>query len=519
MKSEMRRVRLDEKRLVDLEGRIVDLEKAKFVSTKKRGGGIELDPALSVESFLSGYFASSWYNKRVQKVIEKRGSNSIEECVKRLRNDVEEKVNALHKALRVALSHGLIPYQPSPKQYRFLMLPDKEAFFGGAAGGGKSDALLMGAIMFCHLPDYRAILFRKTLEDHKLSSGLIPRSKKWLRGKARWDGQSHVWTFPSGATISFGYLNNIDDHFRYQSSEYQYIGFDEVTHIPENQFLYLFSRLRRLESQMHIPLRLRGAGNPEGRYVQYVKRRYVDEETAEAPFVPARIEDNPGLDKESYIDSLSKLDPITRERLQNGNWDIADQGYMFRRDWFEIVEDYPKDCRLVRYWDKAATAPARGKDPDWTVGVLMTGKDGVFYIIDVQRFRGTPQTNENRIKRTAEMDGREVEIFMEQEPGSAGKSDIDHYARKILVGYAFREGVRNTGSKETRARPLSSAVEHGNVKLVRGSWNRDFLDECELFPYGDHDDQVDAASGAFGKLTENAPLGGAVVSRIWNHKR
>jgi predicted phage terminase large subunit-like protein len=515
----MRRVRLDERRLVDLEGRIKDFAKARAVSTKNRRDGIELDPALSVESFLSRYFASSWYEKRVQELTEERGSCSIEECLERFRINVEVKVKALHDALCVALSHGWIPHQPSPKQYRFLMLPDDEAFFGGAAGGGKSDALLMGAIMFCHLPDYHAILFRKTLEDHKLSSGLIPRSKTWLKDKARWDGQSHVWTFPSGSTISFGYLSSIDDHFRYQSSEFQYVGFDEQTHIPENQFRYLFSRLRRLKSQNHIPVRMRGAGNPDGMYVRYVKRRYVDYETAEAPFVPARIEDNPGLDKECYLDSLSRLDPITRERLQNGNWDISDQGSMFRRAWFEIVEDYPKDCKMVRYWDKAATAPARGKDPDWTVGVLMTKKAGVFYIVDVQRFRGTPQTNENRIRRTAEVDGREVEIFMEQEPGSAGKSDIDHYARRILVGYAFREGVRNTGSKETRAGPLSSAAEHGNVKIARGSWNRDFLDECELFPCGHHDDQVDAASGAFNKLTEHIPLGGASVQRIWNYRR
>ena len=92
-------------------------------------------------------------------------------------------MKALHNALCNALAEGWIPYQPSVKQYRFLMLPDEEAFYGGAAGGGKSDALLMGAIMFCHLPNYNALIIRKTLRDLNLSSGLIPRSKKWLRGK------------------------------------------------------------------------------------------------------------------------------------------------------------------------------------------------------------------------------------------------------------------------------------------------------------------------------------------------
>lgn len=344
--------------------------------------------------------------------MEKTELASAEEAVKQFDNNALEREGALHNALRVALVRGWIPHQPSPKQYRFLMLPDEEAFYGGAAGGGKSDALLMGAIMFCHLPDYNAILIRKTLQDLSLSSDLIPRSKMWLRGKARWDGQGQVWAFPSGATIAFGYLDSVDDHYRYQSSEFQYVGFDEQTHIPENQFLYLFSRLRRLEKQGHIPLRLRGAGNPVGRYVQYVKRRYVDVETALAPFVPARIEDNPGLDKKSYLESLSKLDAVTGERLQNGNWDILDQGLMFKREWFEIVTVFSKEGRKGRWWDKAATLLVPGKDPDYTVGVLMIVKDGVYYIVDVVRFRGTPQTNEQIIRKTAERDGIEVEIFM-----------------------------------------------------------------------------------------------------------
>jgi predicted phage terminase large subunit-like protein len=513
----MRKFKVDGRRLEDLERRIENFEEARSGSTKQTGK-IELHPALSVDCFWSWYASTGWYEQKLQEVVEKTGLASAVKAKKQFDDEFRGRVKALHDALCIALAKGWIPHQPSLKQFRFLMLPDKEAFYGGAAGGGKSDALLMGAIMFCHLPDYNAILIRKTLQDLSLSSGLIPRSKLWLKGKARWDSQSHVWRFPSGATITFGYLDSVDDHFRYQSTEFQYIGFDEQTHIPEHQFRYLFSRLRRLGSQVHIPLRLRGAGNPEGRYAQYVKARYVDVETAVAPFVPARIEDNPGLDKESYLDSLSKLDAVTRERLQNGNWEILDQGLMFKPEWFEIVTDYPKNCRKARYWDRAATAAAHGTDPDYTVGVLKTMKDGVYYIIDVVRFRGTPQMNEQIIQKTAETDGIEVEIYMEQEPGSAGKSDINHYARDVLRGFTFH-GVRNTGSKEIRAGPLSSAAEHGNVKLVKAGWNRAFLDELALFPIRGHDDQVDAASGAFSKLNEYAPLGGAVVPRVWNHVR
>jgi predicted phage terminase large subunit-like protein len=103
---------------------------------------------------------------------------------------------------------------------------------------------------------------------------------------------------------------------------------------------------------------------------------------------------------------------------------------------------------------------------------------------------------------------------MEQEPGSARVSDIDHYSRHVLPGFCFR-GVKETGSKELRANPLSSAAEQGRVKLVEGNWINDFLDEFEMFPEGAHDDIVDATSGALGKLTEYGPVGGDTVPSIF----
>ena len=103
------------------------------------------------------------------------------------------------------------------------------------------------------------------------------------------------------------------------------------------------------------------------------------------------------------------------------------------------------------------------------------------------------------IKQTAELDGYNVEIYMEQEPGSAGVESIDYYSRHVLKGHAFW-GVKTTGSKSERAAPVSSAAEAGNIRIVEGAWNGDFLDEIEAFPQGAHDDQVDALSGAFAQL-------------------
>jgi predicted phage terminase large subunit-like protein len=173
-------------------------------------------------------------------------------------------------------------------------------------------------------------------------------------------------------------------------------------------------------------------------------------------------------------------------------------GALFQRHWFAVVDRVPPLVRRARAWDLAATPKdeAKAHDPDWTAGVLL-GRDaaGAFYVLDVRRLRGTPQQVQALVRRTAEADGRGVPIWMEQEPGSAGVTVIDHYLR-LLAGFSFR-GERSTGSKADRALPLAAQAEGGTVKLLRGAWNADFLDEVELFPFGAHDDIVDAAALAF----------------------
>jgi predicted phage terminase large subunit-like protein len=123
---------------------------------------------------------------------------------------------------------------------------------------------------------------------------------------------------------------------------------------------------------------------------------------------------------------------------------------------------------------------------------------GVYYIEDVRRAQLSPLGVEHLITNTAAQDGQSVKVWMEQEGGSAGKMVISHYA-KLLSGYAFR-GNHPTGSKELRADPFAAQAEAGNVKLVRGSWNKEWLDEVCGFPLGANDDQVDSADGAFDKL-------------------
>ena len=127
--------------------------------------------------------------------------------------------------------------------------------------------------------------------------------------------------------------------------------------------------------------------------------------------------------------------------------------------------------------------------------------NGVAYVLDVKRIRAKGEKVEQFIAQTAYEDGHGVQIRMEQEPGSSGKALIDQYARYVLPGYDFG-AMRSTGDKITRARPFAAAAANGNVRVVRGTWLTDWLDEFSAFPEAcDHDDQVDSAVGAFTFLT------------------
>jgi len=408
---------------------------------------------------------------------------------------------------------------PTPKQAAFLLLPHQEAFYGGAAGGGKSDALLMAALQYVDVPHYAAILFRRTYTDLSLPGALMDRAHEWLGNTAaRWQDKSKTWMFPSGATLTFGYLETENDKRRYQSAEFQFIGFDELTHFTETQYRYLFSRLRRPDG-CSVPIRMRGASNPGGPGHEWVKQRFLVE-GAEAGriFISANVEDNPHVDQAEYIAALRRMNPLDWQQLRHGYWEALPDGEMFKREWFDIVDAAPRETRWVRFWDLAATEAKKGTkgkqktDPDWTAGVLV-GRDpkGLYYIGDVRRFRKTPGEVKKRIKQTAEADGVEVSIAMEQEPGSGGVFVAQDFRRNVLDGYAFT-AIRSTGDKVTRATPLSTRAEDGDVRLVSGAWINTFMDELVSFPDGAHDDQVDAAAGAYQRLAQHGNGGAVVVS-------
>ena len=172
-----------------------------------------------------------------------------------------------------------IPYKPTPKQTAFLLLDNREAFYGGAAGGGKSIALLMAALQYVDVPHYNAIIFRKTFSELELPEALMDVASQWLtpyklKKEVRWSDRKKTWTFPSGAKLTFGYLDTPRDKHRYQSAAFHFIGFDEATAFTEEDYLYMFSRCRKTKYQIDVPLRIR-AVQPGNIGHKWVKKRFV----------------------------------------------------------------------------------------------------------------------------------------------------------------------------------------------------------------------------------------------------
>lgn len=172
----------------------------------------------------------------------------------------------------------------------------------------------------------------------------------------------------------------------------------------------------------------------------------------------------------------------------------AREGQMFKVGKLEIVDAAPAKVNRVRYWDKAATDGAG----DYTAGVRIAEAEGVYYVEDVRRGQWSTDERDKTIRQTAELDGQEVRIGGEQEPGASGK-DMRLAFIRLLAGFSVTCEPAS-GSKEVRADPFSSQVNAGNVKMVRGEWNKDFIEELRTFPQGKHDDQVDGAAGAFNLL-------------------
>ena len=401
---------------------------------------------------------------------------------------------------------------PHDTQWAFLVAPQKELLFGGAVGGGKSSSLLMAALQYFDVPGYSALILRTTLPALELAGGLIPRSHVWLDGTgATWNERKRTWTSPEGATLTFGYLEGPRDVFRYLSSEFQFIGFEELTEFRrEEDYRQLFGRLRKPQEGLlgQVPLRMRATPNPVGPGYAWVKARFVDTPPSTSrAYLPSRLEDNPSIAQEEYEQMLDELPPILRAKLRHGDWTAAKKGELFKRELLRMVEpqDVGQLTHEVRFWDLAATEPsAENPDPDWTVGVrLGLDQDRRVWIRDIRMARCGPDDVLSLVRRTAEEDGRFIPVRMFKDPGQAGKGQISSYVKE-LAGFDV-DGVPIHTDKLTAALPFAAQVGHHRVHVVSGPQVAAALDQVEDFPYASHDDVVDAISGGFNYLTGSPP--------------
>lgn len=271
-----------------------------------------------------------------------------------------------------------IPHTPTEQQRKFLSLTCKEALYGGAAGGGKSDALLMAALQYVDVPNYSAILFRKTFADLNLPEALIPRSHEWLAATdAKWDGQNHTWRFPSGATLAFGYLDQQNDHYRYQGAAFQFIGFDELTQHSHKKYRYLFSRLRKT-TRIDVPLRMWSSSNPGGIGHAWVKRTFINHKTRASgtAFIPAKVRDNPHLNIEEYIDSLGYLDDVTMAQLLEGDWEVSDDNRLVYACFDRGIHMMDPPSYDPDYYGKVIAGVDPGTRDHYAVVILAREKSG-----------------------------------------------------------------------------------------------------------------------------------------------
>jgi hypothetical protein len=430
------------------------------------------------------------------------------------------------------------PHQPWVRQRMFLDLDCREAFYGGAAAGGKSEALLMAALQYVKVPGYSAIILRKDTQRLRLSGGLIPRSHEWLAGTdAKWNGRDNRWTFPTTgapATLSFGYLQRFADRYRYGSSEYQFIGFDELTEFDEEEYTFLFSRLRQRD-EIGVPLRVRSASNPGNRGHAWVLKRFISRgqqrqglgANEDAAYLPARIRDNPALNEQEYCESLVHLPPIERERLMNGDWTVREDGQI-RADWLQrfVVNDRrldlidragvvfasadERDCWRFMTVDPACTseaeAKAKGRQPSWSVAQVWDRPGGnlASYLLlrHVERQRVDFGGFLELIRRM-HLQWRPTRIYIEKEKLS--KATLSIFDADVELVEISPEGRH----KLSRAAPLLLKLQRGEVRLPRES--SDWLDKLEAEWLGwtgaphEASDQIDAAAYAAIIVQEDSP--------------
>lgn len=433
------------------------------------------------------------------------------------------------------------------RQENFLSTLADIAVYGGAKGGGKTFALLLDPLRHSDVKGFNGCIFRRTKEQIRNTGALWDESHEIYSPLKAQMKETTLEIFYDELKLKFSHLEYEKDKYNWDGAQICYLAFDEVQHFSESQFWYLVGSNR---STCGVRPYIRASCMPDpdswvkkliewwldgnNEYAnpsrsgiirwfirlndkiiwassqEELKKRYPTEAPKSFTFIYSDVYDNKILLEKNpeYLSNLKALNKVERERKLKGNWKVKPQaGMFFKREWFEVVEAPPVgEVTVVRFWDRAATEKTSKNDPCWTAGVrLSKDKQGFIYVEHVSRFQASVFKRDQMIKNTASMDSVKVSIGLEQEPGASGVAEVQGLIR-LLAGYRVK-AFTPRDNKMTRAMPFSSQVEGGNVKIVRGSWNNDYLTELESFDGAKGKwDQVDGSSGAFEMLQNPTPI-------------
>jgi predicted phage terminase large subunit-like protein len=439
--------------------------------------------------------------------------------------------------------------QPGPQEM-FLNCTADIALYGGAAGGGKTYALLLENMKDTDNPKFGSVIFRRSMAQITTEGGLWDNTMDLYPRKGAMPKLTPRPTmlFPSGAKVAFAHLQYDETVLDWQGAQIPLICFDELTHFTRKQFFYMLSRNRSMSGAKS---RIRATTNPDAdswvgdfiewwiddkgypipersgviRYFVVVSDEVLWADSAQElvnsygikiehvksfTFIASSIYDNRILLEKDpgYLANLNALSTVEKGRLLQGNWKIKPSaGMYFKRDQAQLVAVPPsRIVKVCRAWDLAATIPTpENPSPDATAGVMI-GKlaDGRFIVLDVDHARLIASGVRTKIKNVAVADKNDygnVKIRLPQDPGQAGKEQAQSYVTH-LAGYSVKT-QRVTGDKITRAEPFSSQWQAGNVLVLARPWNDAYFTELESFPTGAHDDMVDASSDAFTEIAED----------------
>tara|TARA_B100000214_G_scaffold153450_1_gene109919 strand:- start:805 stop:2484 length:1680 start_codon:yes stop_codon:yes gene_type:complete len=385
----------------------------------------------------------------------KRSLQSIKNTAEKLENEgvpkiiTDEELSSNPQSLQDEAQDSIIFAPNEGPQTEFLAAGETDVLYGGAAGGGKSYAMLVDPLRYAHRAAHRALILRRSMPELR---ELIDKSRE-LYPKAfpgcKYREVEKMWNFPSGAKIEFGFLERDADVYRYQGQAYSWIGFDEITHLPtEFSWNYLASRLRTTDSE--ITPYMRCTANPGGVGAHWVKKRYIDYSPPNVSFegadgltrkfIPARLDDNPYLAEDGrYEQMLKALPPTQRKQLLEGNWDV-NEGAAFTE--FSIDTHVISPFQIPVHWERVKGIDYGYASESACIWAALDPSDGTLIIYRELYRKGL--TGEDLGYRITEME-------LEDPFSVAGVLDTAAWNRTGTTGPTVGETLVKQGHKLRRA--------------------------------------------------------------------